>query len=99
MSPTLADGDVVVVRFGATVAAGDVVLVRWAQRPEQLSLKRAVRPEGDGWWVRGDNRFGSTDSRTLGPADVVAVARFRLHPRPFRLRPAPTTTADDPLLP
>ena len=42
----------------------------WAARPGQLSVKRAVRPDGDGWWVLGDNPFGSTDSRTLGPAQV-----------------------------
>lgn len=89
MSPTLADGDVVLVRFGVTVRAGDVVLVRWPARPGQLSVKRAQRPAGDGWWVRGDNPFGSTDSRTLGPAGVVAVARGRLWPRPGRLRAAP----------
>lgn len=98
MSPTLTDGDVLAVRIGAVARAGDVVLVRWASRPDQLSLKRAVRPDGDGWWVRGDNRFGSTDSRTLGPATVLGVARFRLYPLPFRLRPAPTTTAGDPRL-
>ena len=85
MSPALHDGDVVVVRFGAPVRPGDVVLVRWAARPGQLSVKRAVRPEGDGWWVRGDNPFGSTDSRTLGPAHVVAVVRARLWPRPGRI--------------
>ena len=89
MSPALSDGDVVVVRFGAPVRPGDVVLVRWAARPGQLSVKRAVRADGDGWWVRGDNPFGSTDSRALGPAEVVAVVRARLWPRPGRLRPAP----------
>lgn len=87
MSPALRDGDVVLVRFGAAAVPGDVVLVRWAARPGQLSVKRAVRPEGDGWWVRGDNPFGSTDSRTLGPARVVAVVRGRLWPRPGRIPP------------
>jgi phage repressor protein C with HTH and peptisase S24 domain len=82
MSPTLHDGDVVLVRFGAAVRPGDVVLVRWAQRPGQLSIKRAARPAGQGWWVLGDNPFGSTDSRTLGPAEVLAVARWRLWPAP-----------------
>ena len=87
MSPTLADGDVVLVRFDAPVRPGDVVLVTWDARPGQLSVKRAVRPDDDGWHVRGDNPFGSTDSATLGPARVRAVARLRLWPRPGRIPP------------
>ncbi|HVL85806.1 MAG TPA: S26 family signal peptidase [Pseudonocardia sp.] len=86
MSPTLTDGDVLLVRFGAAARPGDVVLARWPRRPGQLSVKRAVRRDGDGWWVLGDNPFGSTDSRVLGPAHVVAVAVARLYPRPRRLR-------------
>lgn len=96
MSPTIADGDVLLVRFGAPVARGDVVLVRWPQRPEQLSVKRAEHPGCDGWWVRGDNPFGSTDSRTLGPADVLGVARVRLWPRPGRFRRPVGGAAPDP---
>jgi hypothetical protein len=65
-----------------------VVLVRLPARAGQLSVKRAVRAVGDGWWVHGDNPFGSTDSRELGPADVVAVVRARLWPRPGRIPPA-----------
>jgi len=86
MAPTLSDGDVVLVRFGARARAGDVVLVRWDSRPAQLSVKRARRPEGDRWVVAGDNHFGSTDSATLGPAHVVGVVLARLWPRPRRLR-------------
>jgi len=86
MSPALHDGDVVLVRFGASAQVGDVVLVRWTARPGQLSVKRAVRAVDDGWWVHGDNPFGSTDSRHLGPAQVVAVVRLRLWPRPARIR-------------
>jgi phage repressor protein C with HTH and peptisase S24 domain len=85
MSPTLHDGDVVLVRFGAPPRAGDVVLVGWAARQGQLSVKRAVRPVDGFWWVLGDNPFGSTDSRTLGPAQVQAVVRARLWPHPGRL--------------
>ncbi len=92
MSPTLHDGDVVLARFGASPRAGDVVLVAWAARPGQLSVKRAVRRVDDGWWVLGDNPFGSTDSRTLGPAQVQAVVRTRLWPRPGHL-PARTHLA------
>jgi nickel-type superoxide dismutase maturation protease len=85
MSPALHDGDVVLVRFGAPVRPGDVVLVRWPARPGQLSVKRATRAVDGGWWVAGDNPFGSTDSRQLGPAEVVAVVRARLWPRPGRI--------------
>src|SRR5690349_1985393 len=58
MSPTLHDGAVVLARFGAIPRPGDVVLVGWASRPGQLSVKRAVRPDGEGWHVLGDNPFG-----------------------------------------
>lgn len=94
MSPVLADGDVLLLRFGAPVRPGDVVLVTWDARPGQLSVKRAVRPDGEGWHVRGDNPFGSTDSTTLGPARVHAVARLRLWPRPGRL-PVPRQGSPD----
>lgn len=85
MVPALRDGDVLLVRMGREPAPGDVVLVRWPARPQQLSVKRAVRPESGGWHVEGDNAFGSTDSRELGPARVVGVAGWRLWPRPRRL--------------
>jgi hypothetical protein len=86
MAPTLRDGDVVLVRARARVSAGDVVLVRWAAaRPGQLSVKRAHEPRGAGWFVVGDNTFGSTDSRELGPAEPLGVIRWRLWPRPGRL--------------
>jgi phage repressor protein C with HTH and peptisase S24 domain len=86
MSPTLHDDDVVLARFGAVPRPGDVVLVGWASRPAQLSVKRAIRQVDEGWWVLGDNPFGSTDSRTLGPAQVRGVVVARLWPRPRRLR-------------
>ena len=86
MTPTMTTGDTVLARLGAPVAAGDLVLVRWAQRPGQLSVKRAMWPEGDGWFVVGDNANASTDSNQLGPAEVVGVIRWRLWPRPRRVR-------------
>lgn len=80
MAPTLRDGDVVLARRRATPRAGDVVVVTWDGRPGQLSIKRAVRPDGDGWFVVGDNTSASTDSRELGPATVHAVVRRRIWP-------------------
>ncbi|MGI8308176.1 S24 family peptidase [Saccharopolyspora hattusasensis] len=86
MVPTLRDRDVVLLRLGGSARPGNVVLVRWARRPGQLSVKRALRREVDGWHVEGDNNFGSTDSRELGPAEVLGVIRWRLWPKPGRLR-------------
>ncbi|HEY2099791.1 MAG TPA: S26 family signal peptidase [Pseudonocardia sp.] len=96
MSPALTDGDVVLVTLGARPRPGDVVLVRWPARPGQLSVKRAGRPDGGGpyWRVRGDNPFGSTDSRELGTAAVLGVVRFRLWPRPGRLARKPVADGD-----
>nr|WP_276313866.1 S24 family peptidase [Solihabitans fulvus] len=90
MYPTLTNGDIVLARMPAVPRPGDVVLVRWASRPAQLSVKRAVHQvDGGGWHVLGDNEFASTDSRELGPAEVLGVVRWRLWPKPGRLRRAP----------
>ena len=86
MAPTLRNDDVVLLRVGDRAEPGDVVLVRWSARPQQLSVKRAVRWEGEGWHVEGDNAFGSTDSRELGPAQVLGAVRWRLWPDPSRVR-------------
>jgi nickel-type superoxide dismutase maturation protease len=82
MSPTLADGDVVLISLRARRRPGAVVLVRWTQRPDQLSVKRAIGRHGEGWWVLGDNPAGSTDSRQLGTAEVIGVVGARLWPAP-----------------
>jgi phage repressor protein C with HTH and peptisase S24 domain len=87
MAPTLRDGDVVLARRGPA-RVGDVVVVTWPGRGGQLSVKRAARPLAGGWFVVGDNDLASTDSRELGPATVHAVVRWRVWPRPRRLRAA-----------
>jgi phage repressor protein C with HTH and peptisase S24 domain len=86
MVPALDDGDLVLVRMGADPRPDNLVLVRWASRPEQLSIKRAVWPEGAGWFVVGDNTAASTDSNHLGPATVLGVLTWRLWPWPRRVR-------------
>jgi phage repressor protein C with HTH and peptisase S24 domain len=86
MRPALEDGDLVLVRLDTRVRPDDLVLVRWPHRPGQLSIKRAMWPEGAGWFVAGDNVSASTDSNALGPAEVLGVIRWRLWPRPRRVR-------------
>ena len=85
MSPTLSDGDIVLVGLRARPRPGAVALVQWPQRPGQLSVKRVVGRHGDGWWVLGDNPDGSTDSRQLGTAQPIGLVLARLWPTPRTL--------------
>jgi phage repressor protein C with HTH and peptisase S24 domain len=91
MAPTLRHGDALLVRRGGRpVRTGDVVVARFAARPDLVVVKRAVRAEGDGWWVRGDNDLGTDDSQTYGVAQVLGRVVLRYWPRPGRIgnRPA-----------
>lgn len=86
MAPTLANGDHLVVRYGAPVRPGHVVVLRHPFQQDLLVVKRAAERRTGGWWVLGDNPFNETgDSTDYGvvPDELVlatAVARFR--PRP-----------------
>ncbi|GGM28609.1 MULTISPECIES: S26 family signal peptidase [Micromonospora] len=86
MSPTLRHGDAVLVRPGGRpIRPGDVVVAVFRARPDLLVIKRAVRPQDGGWWVRGDNDLGTDDSRTYGVADVRGRVLVRYWPRPGRI--------------
>ena len=81
MEPTLGDGDVLLVRYGARPRVGQLLLVRLPGRP--VAVKRATRREPDGWWVERDNPAGGVDSWLVGvipDRDVVAVVRRRMWP-------------------
>ena len=94
MAPALRHGDQVLVLLGsATVAArpGAIVVV---QLPDgTVSVKRLARVHHDGQvWIEGDNPFGSTDSRSLGPLSPDAVrgrVLLRIWPRPGYIRRSP----------
>jgi phage repressor protein C with HTH and peptisase S24 domain len=82
MVPALRHGDAVLIRRGGRpVRPGDIVVVRFRSRPELLAVKRAVRAEDGGWWVRGDNEFVTDDSRAYGVADVVGRVVLRWWPK------------------
>ena len=85
MAPTLRAGDALVVRRGARVRPNDLVVARFRARPDLLVVKRAEREQDGGWWVRGDNEFGTDDSRAYGVADVIGRVLCRYWPRPSRL--------------
>jgi nickel-type superoxide dismutase maturation protease len=87
MVPTLRHGDTLLVRRGGRrVRAGDVVVARFRSRPDLLVVKRAVRRQDGGWWLRSDNDFVADDSRVYGVADVIGRVVCRYWPRPARIR-------------
>ena len=63
MAPTLRHGDALLIRRGNRVRPGDLVVARFRVRPDLLVVKRAVREQDGGWWVRGDNDL-ATDAVT-----------------------------------
>ena len=86
MTPTLINGDQVVVRYGAAVRIGRVVVLRHPLRQDLLVIKRVTgrRPDGS-WWVLGDNPFNksgdSTDYGAVPDELVLATAFLRFRPR------------------
>lgn len=92
MLPGLRDGDRILVRYAVTPAVGDVVVARFPDgvvKVKRATEQRTTRTGEPGWWLLSDNADeGLNDSRARGvvPAtDVLAVARWRLWPRPGRL--------------
>ncbi|GAB3021018.1 hypothetical protein GCM10011376_22430 [Nocardioides flavus (ex Wang et al. 2016)] len=88
MLPTLREGDVLLVRYGAPVRAGDLVVARFVDGT--VAVKRAVEPRrtrsgSPGWWLLSDNPGEGVDSRHRGAVaedDVLAVVRLRVWPTP-----------------
>ncbi|MEV7230436.1 MULTISPECIES: S26 family signal peptidase [Polymorphospora] len=90
MAPTLRHGDLLLVRRGGrAVRPGDIVVATFRTRPDLLVVKRAVRADDGGWWVRGDNELVTDDSRAYGVADVRGRVLLRYWPRPGRPRYRP----------
>jgi hypothetical protein len=92
MHPTLADGDRLLVRWGARPRPGRLVVVRLPDAddgPRPVAVKRAAWHEDAGWWVERDSPTEGVDSWQVGAIpddDVLAVVRLRLWPRPGRAR-------------
>jgi len=81
MTPTLRDGDIVLVRYGAAVRPGDVVLARFRGGLDVLVLKRAVRAQDGGWMLASDNARAGSDSAQYGVAEVQARVCWLWHRR------------------
>jgi hypothetical protein len=86
MTPTLHDGDRLLVRYAATPRPGRLAVVRFADGV--VAVKRLDHESSDGWWVVRDNAFEGRDSWSGGAIahdGVLAVVVARLWPRPGRL--------------
>jgi SOS-response transcriptional repressor LexA len=96
MSPTLRDGDLVLVRHGRPPRLGDVVLATFRSMPGRPVLKRVLRRDADGWWLASDNVAAGGASESHGTADVQAVVVLRWRPGsilPRRVRQASRSEA------
>ena len=88
MLPTLREGDLLLVRYGARTSPGALVVARFPDGT--LTVKRAQEQRrtssgGAGWWLVSDNPDEGVDSRHRGPVaedQVLAVVRLRLWPSP-----------------
>ena len=90
MTPTLAEGNRLLVRYGARPRPGAVAVVRFADGV--VAVKRLDHRASDGWWVVRDNAVEGRDSWSAGPIaedGVLALVVLRLWPRPGRLPGAP----------
>lgn len=95
MSPTLAPGDLLWVRYGRRPRPGSVVVARFVDGTlavKRVSAATTTRAGEPAWWLLSDDPSVGVDSRHRGPVaepDVWAVAVARIWPRPSLLRPPP----------
>ena len=91
MVPTLRDGDLLVVRYGARIRPGAVVVFRHPFQQDLHLVKRAAGRRPGGWWLLSDNRPVDSDSRQFGavpPELVLGRVLLRVRPRPAWLAPS-----------
>ena len=90
MAPTLAEGDRLLVQYGAPVRPGDVVVARFPDGV--VGVKRVLREEahhsGDEAWLLGSDNAAEPGARRapVRKDAVLAVVRVRVWPRPGRVR-------------
>ncbi|UJH70622.1 S24 family peptidase [Ornithinimicrobium sp. INDO-MA30-4] len=84
MLPTYAEGDRLLVRYGATVSPGDVVIAQLPHAPSgkrPLGVKRLARWEWGKAWLASDNPEQGTDSSVFGallPENIIGKVVLRL---------------------
>lgn len=90
MTPTLLEGDRLLVRYGAPPRPGRLAVVRFSDGI--VAVKRLDHLTSEGWWVVRDNGLEGRDSWSGGAVavdGVLALVVVRLWPRPGRPAGAP----------
>lgn len=90
MTPTLREGDRLLVRYEARARPGRLAVVRFPDGV--VAVKRLDHQAREGWWVTRDNALEGRDSWSGGAiaeGGVLAVVVVRLWPRPGPLPDAP----------
>ncbi len=87
MSPTYKDGDWLLFRRlgkvnmnSARRLVGKVVVIERESNPGVFLIKRVIRVDENGFWVEGDNKESSTDSRSWGvitPREISGLITLR----------------------
>ncbi|CAB4669982.1 unannotated protein [freshwater metagenome] len=80
MAPTYNNGDWLVVRWGGTFAVGQILVIEREDRPGFYLIKRLKVIENGRYWVEGDNKLSSTDSRqwgTISHNEILGRVLFR----------------------
>lgn len=76
MLPTFRSGDWLLVAWADTFRIGDVIVIEREERPGVFLIKRVERNDDGKYWVEGDNKSISTDSREWGAvAEIEIVGR------------------------
>lgn len=80
MEPTYRDGDWLIVARGGSHKPDDCVVIERQERPGIFLIKRLIRIDGAKYWVEGDNKTASTDSRQWGALErneIIGKVLFR----------------------
>ena len=89
MLPLLAEGDFLLVCWGAQPRAGDVVVGVLRDRPGLQVVKRAAAPVDGGWLLASDNAGAPGAVGGVGDVQAVVVGRYWPLGRAGRVRRGP----------
>ena len=74
MRPVLENGQVCFALRGSFFARpGAIAVFTHPERPSLYEVKRLIRKVDGAWWVEGDNKEVSTDSRDFGAVETHSI--------------------------